>query len=194
MGGKEPFEKNQPGERDQRDEGKQPGEREQPGPLLCLAAGLGQSGWAVFDGCTVVDSGVVGLRGRRDIARTVRIAHQVDALTSIAVRWKVSGVARCRTAERSGAVDTKLLDQSIRRWADEMGLPMRENTIRTVRATVTGRHSASKEDFCYAVMQRLRLVGETRPTVEWEAIAVGLHLLMSQETNRNSSPPGKGRG
>ncbi len=179
---------------DQHGVGEQRGNREQPGPLLCLAAGLGQSGWAVFDGCTVVDSGVVGLRGRRGIARTVRIAHQVDALTSIAVRWKVSEVARCRTAERSGAVDTKLLDQSIRRWAVEMGLPMRENTIRTVRATVTGRHSASKEDFCYAVMRRLRLVGDNRPTVEWEAIAVGLHHLMSQETNRNSSPPVRGSG
>ena len=168
-------------------------EEKQPGRHLCLSAGLRQSGWAVFDGCAVVDSGVIGLRGPRGIDRAARTSHLVEALSSIAVRCRVSTVARSRASERGGAVDTKLLDQSLRGWADEMGIAMREYKARTVRATVTGRNSASKDDFCYAVMQRMRLVGDNRPTVEWEAIAIGIHHVTSLEANGRHSGEGKGR-
>ena len=168
-------------------------EENQPGRHLCLSAGMRQSGWAVFDGCAVVDSGVIGLRGPRGIDRAARTSHLVETLSSIAVRCRVSTVARSRASERGGAVDTKLLDQSLRRWADEMGIAMREYKARAVRATVTGRNSASKDDFCYAVMQRLRLVGDNRPTVEWEAIAIGIHHVTSLEANERHSGEGKGR-
>ena len=145
-------------------------------PLLALATGLRETGWAVFDGEAVAASGVVGVKGSGRMEPSVRIAHQFDALTAVALQWKIEFVAR----GRAGGVNLRrpglpLLDDALRCWASGLRASLFEYTSREVRAAVAGRHNAPREAQCYAIMQRLRLIGQSRATAEWEAIAVGYY-------------------
>ena len=141
-----------------------------------MATGLRETGWAVFDGGAFMDSGLVGLKSTERLEPSVRIAHQLDSFDSIAQCWRIGSVARVRT----GRVNLRppgleQLDEGLRRWACGLGMPVAEYTSREVRAAVAGQPSASRDAQCYAIMQRLGLIGQSRATAEWEAMAVGYH-------------------
>ena len=145
-------------------------------PLLALATGLRETGWAVFDGESVATSGTVGLKSNGRMEPSVRIVHQLDALNAVVQRWEVGFVAR----GRAGGVNSRqpglaLLDDALRCWASGLRVSLFEYTSKEVRAAVAGRHNAPREAQCYAIMQRLKLIGESRTTAEWEAIAVGYY-------------------
>lgn len=147
------------------------------GLLLALAPGLRETGWAVLDGPRVADSGVASLKGRRKVEPSVRIAHQLDALSAVAVRWQTGCAVRSRADGINWrAPGLEQLDDGLRHWADGLGIPLLEYTIQEVRAAVAGQPNASRDAVGYAVMRRMGLIGQSRATAEWEAIAVGYYL------------------
>ena len=74
------------------------------------------------------------------------------------------------------------LEQALLGWTDSTGLPLIVYAAPEVRAAVAGQPNASKDALGYAVMLRLGLIGQSRATAEWEAIAVGYyHLQVSAE-------------
>ena len=148
------------------------------GLLLALAPGLRQTGWAVLNGPTVARSGVVGLNSRRKTDPDDRIAHQLDALSSVVVRWP----AVCAVRSKADGINWRVpgleqLDGAIHAWADGLGIPLLSYTTQEVRAAVAGQVNASREALCYAIMRQLGLIGQSRATAEWEAIAVGYYHL-----------------
>ena len=158
------------------------------GLLLALAPGLRQTGWAVLDGPTVARSGVVGLNSSRKMDPGDRIAHQLDALSSVVVRWP----AVCAVRSKAGGINWRVpgleqLDDALRVWTDGLGIPLLDYTTQEVRAAVAGQPNASREALCYAIMRRLGLIGQSRATAEWEAIAVGYYHLTLKSEKREMS-------
>lgn len=148
------------------------------GTLLALATGLRETGWAVFRGPAVTDSGTVNLKNRRKMTPSDRIAHQLDALGAVAVRWQ----AVCAVRSRADGINWRApgleqLDEALHTWADGLGIPLLDYTTQEVRAAVAGQPNASRDAVGYAVMQRLGLIGQSRATAEWEAIAAGYYHL-----------------
>ena len=148
-------------------------------PLLCIAVGLRRSGWAVTDSRTVVASGVVGPLSRRYPASAC-IALQTSVFASLAINWKVAAAVRTGACLPWRSKAREELDAAMGRWAQGLGIPLSEHDTKAVRASVAGRHNASRGELCYAVMRRLRLIGDTRAAIEWEAIALGIHHLFPQ--------------
>jgi Holliday junction resolvasome RuvABC endonuclease subunit len=168
-----------------------------PGPhaLLALYPGLRQTGWAVFaprhdrrrddrqDDPPVAASGVIALKTRRKVEPTERIAYQLEALNGITAQWRPG----CAVRSEAGGMNWRVpgrdqLEQALLGWTDSTGLPLIVYAAPEVRAAVAGQPNASKDALGYAVMLRLGLIGQSRATAEWEAIAVGYyHLQVSAE-------------
>ena len=148
------------------------------GTLLALATGLRESGWAVFQGPAVAASGVVGLKTRRKMEPSDRIAHQLDALTAVAVRWQPVGAVRIKADGINWRVPgLEQLDEALHTWAEGLNIPLSDYTTREVRAAVAGQPNASRDAVSYAIMHRLGLIGQSRATAEWEAVAAGYYHL-----------------
>ena len=146
------------------------------GGLLALATGLRETGWAVLHGSTVAASGVVGLKTRRKTEPSTRIAHQLEALSAVAVRWQAACVARSKADGVNWRVPgLEQLDEALRAWAEGLGIPLLEYTTQEVRAAVAGQPNASRDAVGYAIMRKLGIIGQSRATAEWEAIAVGYY-------------------
>ena len=146
------------------------------GLLLALAPGLRETGWAVFHGSGVAASGVAGLKARRKMEPSDRITHQLDVMSAVAVRWQ----AVCAVRSRAGGINWRVpgleqLDEGLQHWANGLGIPLLEYTFQEVRAAVAGQPNASRDAVGYAVMRRMGLIGQSRATAEWEAIAVGYY-------------------
>ena len=148
-------------------------------PLLALATGLRTTGWAVMDQSSVFAAGVAGLRSPRSMNPAERIAHQMEALSTIATKW------RTETAVRSVsdgihrlAPGLEQLHDALDLWADDLGLRMYVHTTDDVRMALTGQHNSAEDAHCYAIMRRMGLIGQRRATAEWEAIAVGYYHLV----------------
>ena len=148
------------------------------GALLALAPGLRETGWAVFCGSAVAASGVIGLKVRRKMEPSDRIAHQLDALSAVAFRWQAVYAVRSRADGINWRVPgLEELDEALRIWANGLGIPLLDYTTREVRAAVAGQPNASRDAVGYAVMRRMGLIGQSRATAEWEAIAAGYYHL-----------------
>lgn len=142
--------------------------------LLALAPGLRQTGWAVFDGAAVAASGVAAPKNPRKLATADRIAWQLETIAAVAARWPADAAARSRPAGINWpAPGLERLHDALRRWAEARNLPLFDYATQDVRAAVAGQPNASREAQCYAVMLRLGLIGQSRASAEWEAIAVG---------------------
>lgn len=159
-----------------------PNSASQEGLLLALSTGLRETGWAVFQGAAVAASGVVGLKTSRKTDPSVRICRQLEGLTAVLSRWQAPCAARSKPSGvnlRAPGLD--LLDASLRQWADGLDISLFDYTTQEVRAAVAGLPNASKDAQCYAIMRKLGLIGQSRSTPEWEAIAVGhYHRTLSE--------------
>ena len=148
------------------------------GNLLAISAGTRRTGWSVFAGVGLKDTGVISipavLRARPD-ERAVLLACSLDEL---AVRWDVATVA-CRRGSSVGptAPGTAPLEAALSRWREFRGLAWHSYTAAEVRAALAGKPNASREALSYAVMEGLGLIGETRTAEEWEAAAIGVYHL-----------------
>ena len=67
----------------------------------------------------------------------------------------------------------EMLTHTLKRWAQQRGLPLHSYPLRDIRAALLGRANAAWEELAYAVMTRWGLVGESKSAHEWNAIAVG---------------------
>ena len=148
----------------------------QEGLLLALSTGLRETGWAIFRGPAIAATGVVGLKARRKVEPSVRISHQLDALNAVASRWRAACVARSKpSGVNRDAPGLEELDVSLREWAECLGIPLFDYASQEVRSAVAGQPNASRDAQCYAIMHKLGLIGQSRATSEWEAIAVGYY-------------------
>ncbi len=157
-----------------------------PPALLALYPGLRQTGWAVLRAGgekgravpPVAASGVVGFKPQQKIDDTERIARQLEALTSVVARWRPASVVCSKPGSMNWRVPGReQLEEALSGWAAGLGLPLTDYTAPEVRAAVAGQPNASKDALGYAVMLYLGLIGQSRATAEWEAIAVGCHHL-----------------
>ena len=149
-----------------------------PSVLLALDPGVRTSGWAVFRDGVVEASGLIGLKTRQKLEPAVRVGHLLDALSELAVRWGPGLAVQCRTGGINWTMPgLEELEAGLQRWAGARGIPLASYTTQEVRSAVAGRSTASQDELGYAVMLRMGLIGQSRSTREWSAIAVGCHHL-----------------
>lgn len=142
--------------------------------LLALDAGVRETGWAVFKDGGVIESGVTGLSTRRKLEPEVRVSHLIESLDGLAGQWNPQSVALCQPSGINWPVPAlDLLISSLAAWPPERGLPQFSYTAQEVRTAIAGHPNASRDQLGYAIMLLLGLIGQSRSTHEWEAIAVG---------------------
>ena len=150
--------------------------------LLALDAGTRVSGWAAFTGYTLSESGFIRLTGARAGAAEQRIAGLIRAVDDIVERCEPSHVALCQPSGLRWEVPALArLEADLVGWARRRKLPMTSYLAGTVREAVAGNPRASHDAMTFATMTALGLVGVSKSTHEWEAIAVGAYHLWRQE-------------
>ena len=159
-------------------------------PLLALYPGLRQTGWAVLGRehaprnarNTVAASGTSGLGTRLKLDPQERIAAQLEILNGVAdLQHPVRAILSRAGGMNREAHGVRLLGCALDEWAKSRGMPLTVCSAADVRAAVAGRSNASKDELAYAVMQHLGLIGQSRSSQEWEAIAAGYyHLVLGQ--------------
>ena len=148
--------------------------------LLALDAGVRATGWAVFSPKAELDTGVIGLPGRRGMKAQERLCHLIQCLDRLVDRWSPQEVAHSQPSGIHWPVPAlELLDSALSEWAKQHRLPMYGYSAQEIRAAVTGQPNAPKEQLAYDVMVGLGLIGQAKTAHEWEAIAVG-HYHLSQ--------------
>jgi Holliday junction resolvasome RuvABC endonuclease subunit len=150
----------------------------EPTVLLALDAGVRETGWAVFKGDEVIESGVTGLSTRRKVEPEVRVSHLLQSLDELTEKWNPKLVALCQPSGINCPVPAlDLLLTSLAEWSAGRDLPQFSYTAQEVRTTIAGHPNASRDQLGYATMLLLGLIGQGRSTHEWEAIAVGHYHL-----------------
>jgi len=71
----------------------------------------------------------------------------------------------------------QLLDSALAEWSAGHRLGVYSYTATEVRTAVAGHPNASLGDLGYAVMIRFGLIGHSKTTHEWEAVAIRGYLL-----------------
>ena len=159
--------------------------------LLALNAGTRDTGWAIFSGREIVDSGVITVtRARIDPAglRILRLLSEVDDLVC---RHQPVEVASGRPSGLRWEVPAlELLELELVRWAGGAGLPLTQYPMETVRRAVVGNSRASGESLAFAVMTALGLVGMRKSTQEWGAAAIGAYHLCQMEGSSGNGVAG----
>jgi Holliday junction resolvasome RuvABC endonuclease subunit len=146
--------------------------------LLALDAGVRETGWAVFKGDEVIESGVTGLSTRRKVEPEVRVTHLLQSLDELIEKWNPQLVALCQPSGINWPVPAlDLLITSLSNWSAGHDLPQFSYTAQEVRTAIAGHPNASRDQLGYATMLLLGLIGQGRSTHEWEAIAVGHYHL-----------------
>ena len=150
----------------------------EPTVLLALDAGVRETGWTVFKGDEVIESGVTGLSTRRKVEPEVRVSHLLQSLDELTEKWNPKLVALCQLSGINWPVPAlDLLLTSLAEWSAGRGLPQLSYTAQEVHTTIAGHPNASRDQLGYATMLMLGLIGQGRSTHEWEAIAVGHYHL-----------------
>lgn len=146
--------------------------------LLALDAGVRETGWAVFREGAIEATGVIKLGSRHRIDAHVRVDHLVQCLDDLVGRWEPVAVACCQPTGIGWRVPAlELLDSALAEWSRRHWLCLYAYTSQEVRTAVAGHPNASRGDLGYAVMMRFGLIGHSKTTHEWEAIAVGDYHL-----------------
>ena len=142
--------------------------------LLALSAGTRAIGWAAFVQGELEATSRIALQPARYSRPEERAARLVRSLDELAARWEPQSVACCQAAG-VGVLTPGLaaLDAALTQWRELRGFSWRSYGFREVRAAVEGRANASRDSLAHAVMMSFGLIGHTKTTQEWEAIAVG---------------------
>lgn len=145
---------------------------------MALDAGVRETGWAVFSDGQIEATGTIAVRSRHRIDASVRVAHLIEALDDLMTRWKPDAVACSQPTGIGWKVPAlQLLDTSLAEWSEGHRLCLYSYTAQEVRTAVAGHPNASRGDLGYAVMMRFGLIGQSKTTHEWEAIAIGGYHL-----------------
>ncbi len=156
--------------------------------LLALDAGVRESGWAVFKDGRSVTTGVIGSGTKRRTEAQVRVSRLVESLDLLVERWQPDEVTHSLPSGIRWPVPAlDLLSDNLVQWSRRHGLPMYAYTAQEVRESMAGHPNASRDQLAYAVMACLGLIGQSKTTHEWEALAVGhYHLTRGEEV---ANPP-----
>ena len=146
--------------------------------LLALDAGVRETGWAVFQPDRMNVTGAIKVSRSRSLDGPGRVAHLVRCLDQLVARWQPKAVAYCQpTGIRWPAPTLELLDRALADWSGRHHLPLYTYSAQEVRNAIARHSHVSQEQLAYLVMLRLGLVGESKSTQEWEALAVGYYHL-----------------
>ncbi|PKB83760.1 MAG: hypothetical protein BZY88_01600 [SAR202 cluster bacterium Io17-Chloro-G9] len=149
--------------------------------LLALDAGVRETGWAVFNAACVVTqngTGVIKAPAPRRSVVSSRVNHLLIALDGLVEQWQPSSLAHSRPSGIHWPVPAlELLEIELARWARGHRLPLHAYTAQEVRSAIAGQANASQDALAYATMEQLGLIGQSKTTHEWEALAVGYYHL-----------------
>ena len=179
---------------------------EQPAPaqseamtLLALDAGVRETGWAIFrthrpgaaplnhtgdnagnaaGNAAGSDTGVIRLPRSRSLDAADRVAHLVKCLDGLVARWQPAAVAYGQPSGIRWPVPSlELLDTALVNWSAGHRLPLYTYSAQEVRAAIARHSHVPRDQLAYAVMSRLGLIGQSKTTHEWEALAIGYYHL-----------------
>ena len=148
--------------------------------LLALDAGVMETGWAVFRSDRIFDTGVIKMSHSRsrNLDAAGRVDHLVRCLDGLVTRWMPEVVAYGQPSGiRWPAPSLDLLDNALINWSANHRLPLYTYPAQEVRASIVGHPNVPQEQLAYAVMRRLGLIGVSKSTHEWKALAIGHYHL-----------------
>lgn len=159
--------------------------------LLALDAGVRETGWAVFSPGAEVTTGIIGLPRQRRMDVADHLAHLTRGLDRLLEPWCISAVVHSQPSGLHWPVPALvLLDTTLREWCQLHQLNLFAYSAQAVRTALTGHSNASKEDLAYAVMSALGLIGRSKTTHEWEAIAAGYYHMYELGGGAQGLAPG----
>ncbi len=148
------------------------------GVFLALDAGVRESGWAVFGVESNPVTGVVKTGPRRRLDAHGRVSLLLEHLDRVAERWRPQSVVHSLPSGIRWQIQAlELLERSLAQWSEKRRVPLYGYTAQEVRAAIAGHPNATGDQLGYAVMLRLGLIGQSKTTHEWEALAVGHYHL-----------------
>ena len=148
------------------------------GVFLALDAGVRESGWAVFGVESGPVTGVVKTGPRRRLDAHGRVSLLLEHLDRIAERWRPPSVVHSLPSGIRWRIPAlELLERSLAQWSEKRGVLLYSYTAQEVRAAIAGHPNATGDQLGYAVMLQLGLIGQSKTTHEWEALAVGQYHL-----------------
>lgn len=161
------------------------------GTLLALDAGVRETGWAIFRPGFPPATGLLGVASRRRLGARVRVSQLLAGLDRLVEEWRPEGVAHCQPSGIRWPVPAlDLLEAALAGWSKRHRLCLYSYTAQEVRSAIAGHPNVSRDQLAYEVMVRLGLIGESKTTHEWEALAVGHYHLTCQPTPDRVGTPG----
>lgn len=149
--------------------------------LLAIDAGVRETGWAIFRSEGLGSTGVIGVPGRGRVKGAVRIAHLIERLDDLVAQWQPGAVACCQPSGINWTIPSlELLNSALCRWFHRHRLRLYNYSTQEVRSAIAGHPNASRDQLGYAIMVRLGMIGQSKTTHEWEAVAAGYHHLTRQ--------------
>ena len=146
--------------------------------LLALDAGVRETGWAIFRDADMDSTGIIRLPRSRSLDAADRVSHLVRCLDGLVARWNPAVVAYGQPSGIRWPVPSlELLDAALVNWSARHLLPLYTYSAQEVRAAIARHSHVPQDQLAYAVMARLGLIGQSKTTHEWEALAVGYYHL-----------------
>lgn len=146
--------------------------------LLALDAEVWETGWAVFHADGRNDSGVIRMSRSRSLDTAGRVTRLVDCLDDLVYRWTPGAVAYGQPSGiRWPNPSLQLLDEALARWSNRHRLPLYTYSAQEVRAAIARHSHVPQDQLAFAIMRRLGLIGVSKSTHEWEALAIGYYHL-----------------
>lgn len=146
--------------------------------LLALDAGVRETGWAVYLPDRMVSTGVIKLSRSRRLDTAGRVSHLVRCLNDLVAQWQPVAVAYGQPSGiRWPTPSLELLDNALVNWSAGHRLPLYTYSAQEVRAAIARHSHVPPDQLAYAIMRRLRLIGASKSTHEWEALAIGYYHL-----------------
>ena len=149
--------------------------------LLALDAGVRETGWAIYREGSVDATGVIRLPRSRSLDATYRVEHLVRCLENLIARCQPEEVAYGQPSGIRWPVPAlELLDSALIGWSARHRLPLYTYSAQEVRAAIARHSHVPQDQLAFAIMVRLGMIGASKSTPEWEALAVGYYHLLSR--------------
>ena len=104
--------------------------------------------------------------------------HLIRCLDGLVDQYSPQAVVHSRPSGIHWPVPSlELLEESLVGWSRRHNLPLHGYTAQEVRSAIAGQTNASQDQLAFAVMERLGLIGLSKTSHEWEALAVGEYHL-----------------
>ncbi len=130
---------------------------------------------------TLAETGLIVAHDRpRRVGAVERIKTIEVELNRVAETWRPLEVAWKKPSllqlpQQQAVIET--LSRTLERWAQGYSMSFYCYPLREIRAAISDRANATKEELVYAVMTRWDLLGKVKTTHEWTAIAIGDYHL-----------------